>query len=1191
MAYHIYAVSSEWGGSKGGINIFNRSLVEALARMVGKDTEVHSVTVSTPSLPTSLGSGPKFLSYDGTPESLAKAIESNLVTTPKSTVIIGHDVHTGPDAIAARDILKVKSVDCRAAVFCHMDYSAYQRYKENTPEGILTKAQQQREIVRKADYVYAVGPRLRSSFEDLREGEPARKKIYEIIPGFPEALDLRFSINPAKALKFFFSGRIDAENDSVKNGRLALRALYDAYTKMASSNDPRWRDRGSFTVFGFARDSVNEEWFCEGINRYTLKKHLELSLEPFAEQEAMFKHLQDSHIALMPSIHEGFGLAGWEAICAGIPLICSEQSGLADFLESCFEENHELQRESVLMVRLAHSKEDLETLSAKIQELTRSYSRRRSHAQKLAHFLAERYSWDGCAQTVANAIDLAPSGSPYWIRRQEESKVALARRQESGDVAPYLERAVRLADEGKALSEWSVTCTALNYLSDIGKEPTYASIDNARNQLDAIACGIASAYPSDQVSERNVRRAGRFDVAWRYMAAGSSIATSLKAFVESIPTTMMEEIRQDSFLNRELVHYSMKYSGEFGGGSEQIAKAFFSDILSQSAEDIPLQMRFARLEAAFPALGSVASLDSTANEAYVRERAQCQEVKACKFDLSDLLAGGHALASTALALATIDGKMKGRGIDQLFTAWEEYGGELPEPTWRGDKLLRAALLGAAIHPRALVAFIKALAQDEEEALRWSAIDLAFSPVLRTRLFEASRSKSLDESPDQLKQRLGAIVDEALMNGGFHPWMQREFLERFRREHDKPVLDEVGERFTVSDFPIARQLLGPAPGQAAQWHFDRLHPEVQVHANNLRKNLQRILLVLPPISLVPDTRDVSPTSTPPLGLGMIGSQLLAQGHDVHLADCHRAPDMGRVVVEAAADFEWVGFNVVLPTVRSVFAIASEIKQRTNPPAVFVGGPAVNARAFRNAAMTDEERECWDFEICASAEGNLARLLSDIRHERTELPANIIPNERSQLLIRAKHALKTSSGASIDEPPDWPTPVLLDRRIFSTPDGEYEPQRTRALDSTAVEAHVVMSRGCDWNCSFCTERHHLSGGERRRSVESVRAELFELARNHRNLRIQFVDDNLLPQIALKKDRVDRANALNWSDDFIKVLADLFDESKCAFGWRGIFRVEDFSPTKKKVRTSSSVSRAVAAACWPLGSSMEIRKKETR
>jgi radical SAM superfamily enzyme YgiQ (UPF0313 family)/glycosyltransferase involved in cell wall biosynthesis len=1192
MVEHVYIVSSEWGGAKGGINVFNKSLVEALARVVRKDVQVHAVVQASSSVPAAVGSSFDFISYSGTPESLTNAIEDDLKSRPEAAsgiVIIGHDVHTGPHAIGARELLKASQHDCRAGVICHMDYAAYQRFKGQPIHNVAAKAQEQRRVIREADCVYAVGPLLRMAFEGLRARGEADTPIHEIIPGFPEGLARHDGGNPSTALKFFFSGRIDPENDRIKNGRLALRALYQAYDNMANSSDARWRQRGTFAVFG-AMEGVGQEWFCEGLDGRSLGNRFSLSFERFTDQEVMFTQLVDSHAALMPSVYEGFGLAGWEAVCAGIPLICSDQSGLAEFLEACFNLDHDLPRESVISVRLADGDEDLEALSDKIEELMRNYDRRRSHARRLADHLAEHFTWDACARSVASALGLAPLGSPDWRSRQYDGNIALARRRDGDSHARAVQKAMQLAKDGKALAEWSLTCTALNYLSDIGKKPTYATLDNARSQLDAIGSGIEEAYPADQASEPNIRSAGRFDVAWRHMAAASSIATSLKEFLESVPAAMMDEIRSDTFLNRELVHYSMSFSAEFDGVSEQIARQFFRDVLAPGSKDAALQTRFARLEAAFPALGSVASLDAAIDEAYASERDRCAQVKAKGFDFNDLLLD-PTLGPTALALGTIDTAMRGRGIDQVFESWKEHGQALPSPSWRGDKLLRAALLGATIHPRSLVAFIEALAKDEEEALRWSAIDLAFSPALRKRLFAASRAGALAESPDQLKQRLGAIVDAALENGGFHPWMQREFLDRYHREHADPVLEDISERFTASDFPEGRKLLGPALDEGADWQFARLHPEVQISARKLREHIRRVLLVLPPISLEDEGPRVPKTSTPPLGLGMVGSHLLSQGHDVHLVDCHRTPSLAEIVMESASNFDWVGFNVVLPTSRSVLTMATSIKQLSNAPAIVVGGPAVSAGAFRNAAQSDAERTCWDFEIRAGAEANFAALVADIPRGRTGLPAGVVPNPRSQLVIRAGHAVDGFAAQTPGLMGTWPEPVLLDRRIFSTPHGQYEPQSTRAIGSTAVEAHVVMSRGCDWNCTFCTERRDQSGGERRRPVTSVLHELSELARRHKDLRVQFVDDNLLPQIAVlpKDDRMGRARALDWADSFLAALAEIKSERKAGFGWRGIFRVEDFHAYESE--WPDFIGRLAASGCRMLAFGVEHGNEEKR
>ena len=111
---------------------------------------------------------------------------------------------------------------------------------------------------------------------------------------------------------------------------------------------------------------------------------------------------------------------------------------------------------------------------------------------------------------------------------------------------------------------------------------------------------------------------------------------------------------------------------------------------------------------------------------------------------------------------------------------------------------------------------------------------------------------------------------------------------------------------------------------------------------------------------------------------------------------------------------------------------------------------------------------------------------------------------------------SEAKSLKSNHDWYKSFTLDRRIYSTQEVNYEPQQTRALNSNIVEAHVVMSRGCDWNCTFCTERLELSKGEIRRPITQVKEEILEIAANFPSLRIQFVDDNLFPQIAAFSDK---------------------------------------------------------------------------
>ncbi|MBT9573725.1 MAG: glycosyltransferase [Pseudomonas umsongensis] len=43
-------------------------------------------------------------------------------------------------------------------------------------------------------------------------------------------------------------------------------------------------------------------------------------------------YIIDSSLVVMPSVHDGFGLVGWEAISLGIPLVISENTGLHEHL-------------------------------------------------------------------------------------------------------------------------------------------------------------------------------------------------------------------------------------------------------------------------------------------------------------------------------------------------------------------------------------------------------------------------------------------------------------------------------------------------------------------------------------------------------------------------------------------------------------------------------------------------------------------------------------------------------------------------------------------------------------------------------------------------------------------------------------------------------------------------------------------
>ncbi|KQW60468.1 hypothetical protein ASC92_27670 [Variovorax sp. Root411] len=140
---------------------------------------------------------------------------------------------------------------------------------------------------------------------------------------------------------------------------------------------------------------------------------------------------------------------------------------------------------------------------------------------------------------------------------------------------------------------------------------------------------------------------------------------------------------------------------------------------------------------------------------------------------------------------------------------------------------------------------------------------------------------------------------------------------------------------------------------------------------------------------------------------------------------------------------------------------------------------------------------------------------------------------------------------------------------------------------------MSQGCDWDCVFCTERTSKSGGEQRREVAHVVNEIRILAEQHPHVRIQFVDDNLLPQIAAdaKHSVAQQYAALGWANDFLEGLTNICASAGGSFGWRGIFRIEDFFAYEAKFTADSFIDRLQRSGCRMLAFGIEHGSEEQR
>lgn len=1196
MAYIVTLLSTRWGSELGGLNVFNRGLADGMTQALPKGSKTICFVNQLPSDADDSAGAVEVLehrTFDATvlASDIATRCQELESETLQGVLVVGHDIITGETAIDCVEELRKllnQEIDVKSAVIGHMDYSAYAFMKGLNHSEVTDRSTKQREIIAAADCAFAVGPLLQRNFASARSSTlRPRSPVRPLIPGVdkvkPQAHD------PRTDLQFFISGRLNRDDDPIKNSGLAVNALAAAYEQGRKENRQAWIARGQ--LFAWGVDSQSDQAEIEHLKAIgRMNAAFTLHAEPFSnDQSALRQCLARCHVALMPSWHEGFGLSGWEALCAGVPLVCSRQSGLAMLLDNLKQQFPEESFRSIEFVNAGGSttsgtpdQGDVQQFANALLDVICDIEARKQAAINLATLLKREFSWKRCASDLLEGTGWHLPGSVHWSNRQVAGRKQVESRQ-------VLESILGDLDKLDLEEDWGDLTTAFNHLSDAGKNADLRDRSELRVKLHAIGSAIGERLVIAPQTGETARESGHMDVCWRFMAACANICKSFRDFSESFPKAMLATIWNDTFLTRELFYYATSYAKEFSQQASEIAPKFFAPV-QLSGETASFSTRLARLANRHPELSSLfPQLES--DPAFIEERKRCIKVAQHAHDIAQSIVGAPELAPTALALMALGQEPARQVADQTVEFFRSYFPDAGSATghWRGDKRIFAALATASLPTDAILEVLHCMARDEDESIRWAALHLAFSHTLRRRLEVAVATGSLIIHIP-LNQALGSIVDTAVTTDGGHPWLHREFLNHYLEECTSPTDTRKPTPLSVLDFPVSRWLIGPVVGETPPRLRGRTHPEVAITRTDTLQEVKRILLVLPPIEIDGKTSGASRTSTPALGLGLLASHLAAEGHDVQVADCHRFPKLRAEVLRLAGTFDLIGFNTVFSTIRSTMKMLIDIRNRTQSTTLVIGGPAAKLNAWQFSTVhINDAQTCWDFAISTDAVENLTALVASLKTPGP-WPAvpGIIVNEQSWNVV-GRGVNKASSPPSPH--PAWLN-VVLDRRIYRTDDNQYEPARTRSTSQQFHEAHVVMSQGCDWNCTFCTERKERSGGEQRREVAHVLNEIRDLSSQHKDLRIQFVDDNLLPQIAAGvKGGVAKYIGVEWAGDFLDGLAEIKRTAGNSFGWRGIFRLEDFFAYEAEFTDGDFIARLQRSGCRMLAFGVEHGSEEQR
>jgi glycosyltransferase involved in cell wall biosynthesis len=398
--------ATDWGYTQGGINAFNIDLCSAVASLLVSGFEVVCVVPSA-TLEQVADARQKQVRLVGFATNAEERLHLNGPALSRLQEEfgakdvawwIGHDVVTGH---WATDAHIHSGGSGQVALVHHMDYAAYKSLQVVDVEHAEQQIDLQNDLLLAVDVILTVGPRLLLSATEKVRGHNV--EIKEIVPGLPRIEPLRSCDEGFRAIAM---GRLEPQNNFVKQLKLAAHAF-----GAAIGHDSAFADKNpSLTVLGISNADL-------ALQQHTLVAEvadkagrvIPVHARPYEDDRQRLLETLRHHSALMMVSHtEAFGLVGWEAIGAAVPLIVSKKSGVYETVDrrfggpgaGCLE---------VVDIRGSvdppyYLPKDLEDVRDALCRIASNPTRAKESALSLREMIEQFYSWQKTAADFCSAL-------------------------------------------------------------------------------------------------------------------------------------------------------------------------------------------------------------------------------------------------------------------------------------------------------------------------------------------------------------------------------------------------------------------------------------------------------------------------------------------------------------------------------------------------------------------------------------------------------------------------------------------------------------------------------------------------------------------------------------------------------------------------------------------------------------------
>ncbi|XP_078585946.1 uncharacterized protein LOC144867752 [Branchiostoma floridae x Branchiostoma japonicum] len=323
----VLLVHDEYGTSRGGISTINRQVALFLVQLGLKvyctvltatdkdreDAEKENVILLFPQCDIHEKPSPLWLCDH-------QSRYPDLPSESDIGFVIGHVLVTSRAAIRIKE---GRFPLAKLYLFTHILPEDTEHYKgEGRALVIGGKMKMILEDADKADALFSVGPTIYDNYKNqYRCLQDPSKPHFVFLPKPSDIfIETRLTYVETKTKVVLSVGRVSGV-EKLKGYDLAANSFSDVVKVLPKA---KWQVRGiSRDDFQTSKEIINA-----GIHSGTF--HF-TPLE-YGTQDDICRDMKQAHLVLMPSRAEPFGLVGLEAIAAGVPVLVSDQSGLADFM-------------------------------------------------------------------------------------------------------------------------------------------------------------------------------------------------------------------------------------------------------------------------------------------------------------------------------------------------------------------------------------------------------------------------------------------------------------------------------------------------------------------------------------------------------------------------------------------------------------------------------------------------------------------------------------------------------------------------------------------------------------------------------------------------------------------------------------------------------------------------------------------